>query len=74
MDNLYPVLINFDKTKIDKKKLISKFKKKGINLQTHYYPIHLQPYYKKKFKFKKETFQFLKNFSLRFCPCLFIIN
>ena len=32
------------------------FKKKKINLQVHYIPIHLQPFYKKKFGFKKGSF------------------
>lgn len=60
--HLYPVLINFDNTKINKKELINKFKKKGINLQIHYYPIHLQPYYKKKFKFRKGDFPIAEKF------------
>ena len=38
------------------KKLFKEFKKKKINLQVHYIPIHLQPYYKKKYGFKKGDF------------------
>ena len=37
-------------------------KKKGINLQVHYIPVHLQPYYMKKFKFKKGDFPISENF------------
>ena len=48
--------INFDKIKIDKKELFKRFKKKGINLQVHYIPIHLQPFYKKKFGYKSNQF------------------
>ena len=31
-------------------------KEKGINTQVHYIPIHLQPYYKNRFKFKRGDF------------------
>lgn len=50
--HLYPLQINFKKLSIDKKKLISIFRKNNIFLQVHYFPIHLQPYFKKKFKFQ----------------------
>ena len=47
--HIFPLQINFDKLKINKKELFKRFKKRGINLQVHYIPIHLQPFYKKKF-------------------------
>tara|TARA_B100000029_G_scaffold336087_1_gene328181 strand:- start:931 stop:2091 length:1161 start_codon:yes stop_codon:yes gene_type:complete len=54
--HLFPIQINFKRQKFNKNKFISYFKKKNINLQVHYFPIHMQPYYKKKFKFKKNDF------------------
>ena len=42
--------------KINKKELFKRFKKRGINLQVHYIPIHLQPFYKKKFGYKVNQF------------------
>lgn len=60
--HLYPLLINFERLSIDKKKLISIFKKNNIFLQVHYFPIHLQPYYKKRFKFKDGDFKVAENF------------
>ncbi len=60
--HLYPLLINFERLSIDKKKLISIFKKNNIFLQVHYFPIHLQPYYKKRFKFKVGDFKVAENF------------
>ena len=45
--HLCPLLIDFSKVRIDKKKLFLRLKEKGINLQVHYIPVHLQPYYKK---------------------------
>ncbi len=60
--HLFPLQINFKKIKISKRDLFNKFKKKGINLQVHYIPIHLQPFYKKKFGFKKKQFKNVENF------------
>lgn len=60
--HLFPLQINFNKLKISKIELFSKFKKKGINLQVHYIPVHLQPFYKKRFGFKKNQFKNAENF------------
>ena len=51
--HLYTLLIDFKKLKIKKEKFINHLLKKGIKIQVHYYPVYLQPYYKKNFKFKK---------------------
>ena len=60
--HLYPVLSDFNKLKTNKRLFFEKMKKKGINLQVHYIPVHLQPYYMKKFKFKKGDFPISENF------------
>ncbi len=54
--HLYPLQINFKNTKIDKKTLFKKLFNNKINLQVHYIPIHLQPYYKNKYGFSKGEF------------------
>ena len=51
--HLYPLLIDFHKTKINKKNFFLKLKKKGINLQVHYIPLHHHPVLKK-FSNKKD--------------------
>ncbi len=58
--HLYIIRINFKKNQ--KKKFINFFSKKKIFLQSHYFPIHLQPFYKNLFK-KRET---LENAELHF--------
>tara|TARA_B100000029_G_C17585368_1_gene961014 strand:+ start:1453 stop:2598 length:1146 start_codon:yes stop_codon:yes gene_type:complete len=63
--HLYPLQINFDKIKISKIELFRKFLDKNIKLQVHYIPIHLQPYYKKKFGFKKGDFPVAEKFYER---------
>ena len=60
--HLYPLLINFSKFKITKEIFFKKLKKLKINLQVHYIPIHLQPFYKKKFKTKIGDFPISEKF------------
>ncbi len=45
--HLYVVLIDFERTSIDRSALFHAMRSKGIGLQVHYIPIVLQPYYKR---------------------------
>jgi len=63
--HLYPLLINFDKLTINKPSLFKKMKESKVNLQVHYMPIHLQPYYKNKYGFKLGDFSIAENFYLK---------
>ena len=54
--HLFPILIDFNKVKINKSQLFKIFKKNNINLQVHYIPIYKQPYYKKMFKYSPKDF------------------
>ena len=63
--HLYPLLINFDKLTINKPSLFKKMKESKVNLQVHYIPIHLQPYYKNKYGFKLGDFSIAENFYLK---------
>ena len=47
--HLYSVLIDFDKLKITKESFINKLMKKKIRTQVHYMPVHLQPYYERRY-------------------------
>lgn len=53
--HLCPILIDFNKVKITKKELFIKLQENNINLQVHYIPVHLQPFYQK-LGFKKGDF------------------
>lgn len=44
--HLFPLLINFDKIKMNKKEVFETLKNNGLFLQVHYIPVHNQPYYK----------------------------
>ena len=60
--HLYPLQINFNKLHISKKLLFQKMRSKKINLQVHYVPIHLHPYYKKRYNFKLGDFPVAEQF------------
>ena len=73
--HLYPLLIDFKKTRINKKKFFAKLQSNGIYTQVHYLPIHYHEYYKKKFNFKKRDFPnsedfYNKEMSLPIYPLL----
>lgn len=59
--HLFPLLINFEKVKINKENLFLKLQELGLSLQVHYIPIHLQPYYKE-LGFKKGDFPVAEKF------------
>ena len=48
-----------------KKKLFKELYRNGINLQVHYIPIHMQPYYRKKYNFKKGDYPISEKFYNR---------
>jgi len=60
--HLYPLQIDFDKLKKNKSEFFKKMKESSINLQVHYNPIHLQPYYRKNYGFKKGEFPVAERF------------
>ena len=60
--HLYPLQIDFDKLSLSKKDLFFKMKNRGIALQVHYIPIHLQPFYMKKYGFKFGDFPIVESF------------
>lgn len=60
--HLFPIQIKFKHLKISKIKFFEIMKTKNINLQVHYIPVHLQKYYKKNFKFKKNLLPVAEKF------------
>ena len=60
--HLYPLRINLNKVNKSKIKIIKEFLKKKIKVQVHYIPVNSQPFYKKKYGFKKGISQIQWNF------------
>lgn len=48
--HLYPIQVK------NRKKVFDKLQKKGIGVQVHYMPLHLHPFYRDKFGYKKKDF------------------
>ena len=60
--HLYQLQVDFPKLNLTKLLFFEKMEELGIKLQVHYIPIHLQPFYKKKYGFKKGDFPNAENF------------
>ena len=60
--HLYPLQIDFVKTDVIKSELFKKMKEFDINLQVHYIPVHLQPFYQRNYGFKSGDFLVSENF------------
>ena len=56
-NHLYTVQISFDTLGTTRNEFFKRILKKEISLQVHYIPIHLQPFYQKRFHFKEGDFQ-----------------
>jgi UDP-4-amino-4,6-dideoxy-N-acetyl-beta-L-altrosamine transaminase len=63
--HLYPLLIDFDRIALSKVDLFNELKNAGIQLQVHYQPVHLQPFYRKRYGFAMGDFPVAEDFYSR---------
>ena len=63
--HIYSLQIDFNELDLIKVKLFEKMKQSGIKLQVHYIPVHLHPFYQKKFGFKLGDFPMSEDFYRR---------
>jgi dTDP-4-amino-4,6-dideoxygalactose transaminase len=73
--HLYIIRINNKKLKIDRDEFIQKLAQKGIGTSVHFIPLHIMPYYKKKYALKENDFpqtmkKYLSSLSLPLYPDL----
>jgi len=54
--HLYPILLKDNYLKIKRDKFIMVLKEQGIATNVHYFPLHLMPFYRKKFGYKSGDF------------------
>ncbi|MCR4324847.1 MAG: UDP-4-amino-4,6-dideoxy-N-acetyl-beta-L-altrosamine transaminase [Candidatus Curtissbacteria bacterium] len=54
--HLFTALLKLDEIKVSRKRIFDELKDRGLGVQVHYIPVHLQPYYRKKFGFKRGDF------------------
>ena len=62
--HLYPLQIDFEKLSLTKAQYFKKMKEVGINLQVHYIPVHLQPFYQKNYGFNTGDFPVSESFYM----------
>jgi perosamine synthetase len=60
--HLYPLQIDFEKLTITKSEFFKIMKESGINLQVHYNPVHLQPFYRKNYGFNTGDYPVSESF------------
>lgn len=63
--HLYPVQINFYELGVSKGQCFEAMRGIGINLQVHYIPVHLQPYYRDRFGYRPGDFPRAEHFYER---------
>lgn len=54
--HIYPIQLRLEKLKTGRKEIFEELKRLGLGVQVHYLPLHLQPFYKNKFGYKKGDF------------------
>lgn len=51
--HLYPIRLNLNELKVTRKRIFNELQSRGLGVQVHYIPLHFQPYYKKRYGFKR---------------------
>ena len=54
--HIYPIWINTSKLKTNRAEFIEELKKQNIGASVHFIPLHLHPYYRKKYNYKEGDF------------------
>ena len=54
--HLYPIRLRLELLKTGRRKIFEALREKGLGVQVHYIPLHLHPFYKKTFAYKKGDF------------------
>lgn len=63
--HIYIIQLRLDKLKVGRREIFETFKKEGLGVQVHYLPLHLQPFYRKKFGYKKGDFPVAERYYQR---------
>lgn len=63
--HIYVIQLVLDRLKVGRKKIFEELRKQGLGVQVHYIPLHFQPFYKKRFGYKKGDFPAAENYYQR---------
>lgn len=73
--HLYALRLNTDVLRIDRNEFIDELAKRNIGASVHFIPVHIHPYYRKKYGYKPDDFpvaysNYLREVSIPLCPRL----
>ncbi len=54
--HLYPIRLRLELLKAGRREIFEALREKGLGVQVHYIPVHLHPFYRERFKYKKGDF------------------
>ncbi len=63
--HIYSIQLCLEKLKVGRKKIFEELQKEGIGVQIHYIPLHLQPFYRKKYSYKVGDFPVAERYYQR---------
>jgi len=63
--HIYMIQVNLERLKIDRRKIFEALRAENIGVNVHYIPIHLQPYYQKRFGYRRGDFPKAENYYSR---------
>jgi len=63
--HIYIIQLVLEKLKVDRKKIFERLQKEKIGVQVHHVPVHLHPFYKEKFGYKKGDFPITERYYER---------
>lgn len=63
--HIYMIQLNLDKLKVDRREIFEALRAENIGVNVHYIPVHLQPYYQKRFGYRLGDFPKAENYYSR---------
>ena len=63
--HIYIIQLSLERLKADRKEIFGAFQEEGIGVQVHYLPLHLQPFFQKKFGYKDGDFPIAERYYER---------
>ncbi len=63
--HIYMIQLNLEKLKVSRRKIFEALRAENIGVNVHYIPVHLQPYYQKRFGYHQGDFPKAENYYSR---------
>jgi len=63
--HLYMIKLNLEKLRVDRRTIFDALRAENIGVHVHYIPLHLQPYYQKKFGYREGNYPVAEDFYKR---------